>query len=350
MDSKVRRRFGFSLIEVLIVLFIIAMLIQLSLPAVQMARERARIAQCGSNLRQVALAAQNHESALGHLPTGGWGWGWIGDPDRGTGEKQPGSWAYQLLPYMEGQHIYDIGRGSQGEPKHEALARLASSPLATLYCPSRRLPKAYPNTRKGNQLTGKSDPNLFWYNANRADELAKTDYAANVGARWVNWNSGPTPEEAAREENFYQLLNYKGEKIPTRAFNGVVQQLRPVSAEQITDGLSQTYFAGEKMMVFRYYTNGRGQNDDQSCWNGDSQDTTASTQWKPAKDMPLEAWKKLQKTGKVPFGSTHIKVTNMAFCDGSVRLTSNDIDRDVHRRYGNRHDEGKPRKPKKPKK
>lgn len=61
---------GFTLVELLVVIAIIGVLVGLLLPAVQAAREAARRISCANNMRQVALAMHNHESALGFLPPG----------------------------------------------------------------------------------------------------------------------------------------------------------------------------------------------------------------------------------------------------------------------------------------
>jgi prepilin-type N-terminal cleavage/methylation domain-containing protein len=62
---------GFTLVELLVVIAIIGILIALSLPAIQAARESGRRTECKNRLKQIMLSMQNHVAARKVFPSGG---------------------------------------------------------------------------------------------------------------------------------------------------------------------------------------------------------------------------------------------------------------------------------------
>ena len=143
--NRLRRR-GFTLVEMLVVVAIIGILIGLLLPAIQAARESGRRLQCINNLKQISLAMLNHENATKHFPTGGWGRMWVGDPDLGNNDRQPGGWIYNTLPYLEQGILHNMGTGMSGNDKLDALAKMMAVPLTEFTCPTRRR-RRRPTTR-----------------------------------------------------------------------------------------------------------------------------------------------------------------------------------------------------------
>ena len=309
---------GFTLVELLVVITIIGILIALLLPAVQAAREAARRMQCTNNLKQIGLACLNHEQQHGHMPTGGWGGKWIGDPDRGFDDRQPGGWIYNILPFMELQSLHDLplGKSTSTTPTRAAAgATMITTPLTAVICPSRRTSVACPNVYSQNT-----------YNAGRTTVFSKTDYAVNVG----NPSSvddgqvdGP-PSTAVVDNNTFAWLS-------TAAFNGIAFRRSLVTMADIKDGTSNTYLVGDKYLDPDYYTTGEDGGDDWSPFTGAQNDIGRSCYYPPLQDTTG-----ISDANR--FGSAHAGGFNVAFCDGSTRAISYSIDSVAHSRLGARDD------------
>lgn len=100
--TSIRR--GFTLVELLVVIAIIGILVGLTLPAVQMAREAARRAQCQNNLSNIGLALINFETAKGSLPPA------VDPKNIGTNaapQTNGFTWIAQMLPEMEQANLHE---------------------------------------------------------------------------------------------------------------------------------------------------------------------------------------------------------------------------------------------------
>jgi len=183
-----RERDGFTLVELLVVIAIIGTLVGLLLPAVQSAREAARRSACINNIKQMALAVHNYDSARKQFPSAS------SNPFMQTATNSAVGWDLigfitPILPFMEEQSLYNRvvayatagGRPYETTTKSSIVCPYTAQPN-TLMCPSdvnQRQPKA--SGPKG----------LTSYHCNRGDVCTTYDnLSSNDSGTVVAWR-GP---------------------------------------------------------------------------------------------------------------------------------------------------------------
>jgi prepilin-type N-terminal cleavage/methylation domain-containing protein/prepilin-type processing-associated H-X9-DG protein len=310
-NSLQQRRVGFTLVELLIVIAIIGMLMALLLPAMQSARESARRSSCANNLKQIYTACASHVTLLGHYPTGGWDAASTSitmiSPDRGADWRQPGGWAYTLLPFMDQTNNYND-------------ANRNSLPVPVFACPTRRASSIGPGS------------------------VVMTDYAGNRGT-WVSSPTTPTTTSTDRDTTFgapsaavtipltqtgattaASLLNTTQAMFASgsAATGGIIFIGSSLLPARIRDGASNTYLFAEKYLPQAFYTSG-GTGYVNAAYVGDSADTLRGGHRVPLSDAT--AWADTQKGA---FGGPHQGSFNAVFCDGSVRSIDFSIDAQTH--------------------
>jgi len=315
------RHFAFTLVELLVVIAIIGMLVGLLLPAVQQAREAARVMQCNNNLKQLGLAALNHESTNKFYPSGGWIHRWEGDPDFGFGEKQPGSWMYSLLPYLEQQTLWSLGQdGNQTVDANikSSNATRAQFPMTFLSCPSRRTCKLYASGVGGCNCNGISQSGKTEYNACTGDgycavSTSVSTYTEALAVKLTGGNTGIT---------FGKSKTQMGE---------------------VRDGTSNTFLYGEKYLDASKYevsTNSESATgDNQTPWAGPDNDSfrqTAYSSSNPSNCAPRQDRSGFNN-GSI-FGSAHAGAFGMVMGDGSVQRIPYSINPETYSYLGKKAD------------
>jgi prepilin-type N-terminal cleavage/methylation domain-containing protein/prepilin-type processing-associated H-X9-DG protein len=339
---------GFTLLELLVVIAVVAILIALLFPAVQSAREAARMVECKNHLKQIGLAWQHHHSVWNFFPTGGWGSNWTGDPDQGFDKRQPGGWAYNTLPFLEEVRIHELGKGMVygGAPdKKDILAEAAQSVASIFVCPSRRAQTAsFPFTLQSGLYAN--------INLHSVSTVWRGDYAANAGDQL--WHGELASPKSIAQGNDPQFKFDRTDDPKLRGYStGVSYYQSTIPIRRITGGTSHKYMVGEKFLYCDKYFTGDDQGDNNWLWTGWDNDLyrtagvnylavpaptdSAPSPIVPQRDMlSSEADPTTQRYSADMWGSAHQAGFNMVFCDGSVHCLSFGIDLLVHRWKHNR--------------
>jgi prepilin-type N-terminal cleavage/methylation domain-containing protein/prepilin-type processing-associated H-X9-DG protein len=333
---------GFTLIELLVVIALIAVLVALLLPAVQSAREAARRARCVNNLKQIALAAHNYESANFSFPFGHRGVQMAiapGVPACSVGSLIGHNAFVFLLPYADGANNYNAYNITV--PYYLSANVTAISIRVSMFvCPN------------------DSDVSPTW-----GGEItpAQGSYGASRGLQEtiaVNWANTAPPDPTGQ---YFSACNQG-------PGDGMFGTEATVKIEAVTDGLSNTFFFGE-MSRFQnepggsnFYFNGitaiwQGPpwTSSTSFWPGDQRitggayqvprlnappDTTGSvlgncfaTVYYPPDWIPVPA---CQDLGQFGFRSLHAGGANFSMVDGSVKFVKDGIDLRTYRALGTR--------------
>jgi prepilin-type N-terminal cleavage/methylation domain-containing protein len=267
------RRRGFTLVELLVVLAIIAVVAGLLLPAIQSIREAASRAKCMNNLKQMGLALHLFHGDYARLP-----------PSRLS--DLHATWAVVILPYVEQGALYN--QWNLPLPYYNQTPAARMTPVPLYYCPTRRTPQTDPVASiAGDQFD--DPPPLGPHTPG-----ALGDYAACTGTDNCDGADCRGAVNGAFRANYDENLRFLGY----------------VTFAMITDGLSNTFFIGEKHVQIDSF--GKGPLDC-SLYNGDYWvcSTRSAGPSYPLAPSPASA--------APVFGSYHPGVCQFLLGDGSVR-------------------------------
>jgi prepilin-type N-terminal cleavage/methylation domain-containing protein len=302
------KRAGFTLVELLVVIAIIGILAGLLLPAVQMAREAARRAECINHLKQLTLASQNHEGTNKVLPNGGYdntnddnltrSPTYIGPSlTPTTGDRQQAGWAFQILPFMENGSLWE---GAGGITLADKQNNAAGGLISSYFCPSRRRPTIVNSRGLIDYAAAVTPPST-----------ASTAAAINVITNDTAWQN-------------CAIVRNRNQFVPNIAVNKC--NTYSIALAGITDGTSNVLMYGEKQLNLAYDVGGT-QDDNEGYCVGFDIDTMRSCLLPPQKDYVDDTEGNAPPSRNYIFGSSHsggIMVVGM--CDGSTRTISYQID------------------------
>ena len=314
------RRTAFTVVELLVVIAIIGVLMALTLPAVQFAREAARRSSCSNNLRQIGIGSMAHVEAWQYYPNAGVHWNdgrqkaTSGAPR--TANRQNWGPFYQILPYIEQKAIFE----------NPVDTEVAAAVIKTYFCPTRRKPQALPGVQSG-----------------MPDGMrGQIDYAGSGGSGLQRDRKHPhaplssLPGYGVQFPDAWSFYRQMGVIIPRTEDNDrgggwhgkIVNE--QITQTEIIDGTSNTMMFGERN--WNRLGNSTHWDENNGYINGWDWDTIRWSYSNPVPDRRDTSYYDLR------FGSSHPAVFMVTMADGSVRPIQFSINLATFRAITDRHD------------
>jgi prepilin-type N-terminal cleavage/methylation domain-containing protein/prepilin-type processing-associated H-X9-DG protein len=150
LEEAGMKRSGFTLVELLVVIAVVAILAALVFPALGAAKERARVIACQSNMKQIGAAI--------HLYLGDWDETYPlpysdGNPMTGTNFLPP-TWKARIFPYVKSSEVFRC-------PSNDAMERLLDINVVSEYVSEKRIPFSYAMNAHLFDA-GRSDGEVYW--------------------------------------------------------------------------------------------------------------------------------------------------------------------------------------------
>ncbi len=312
-----KSRQGFTLVELLTVMAIIAILMSLLVPATQAVRERARTTQCTSNVRNLALAMIQYESTHQVLPIN-----WSSDSKLMSQNTRGHSWLTMILPQIDNEVLFRrikfgerLSYKDSGTNKDNTFVAQQSIPV--LRCPS--------DTHRGYM-----DNQCLLSTVGNRIPLGVTNYKACAGSNWEReylTGTGEKTVKFTKGRNAYQTNGRdRGNGIICRGPSNI---LYTTAISDIKDGTSNTIAVGECTPQWDGY----------SAWYGwDNATATCGiplnyfmqkNNYRPSDDPAIGL-----RTRIDGFQTRHSGGGCFAFCDGNAKWLSNGIDHEAYRAMG----------------
>ena len=342
-----RRLRGFTLMELLIVIAIIAILIALLLPAVQSARENARRVQCQNNLTQIGIALQHYNQTFGVLPPGCVN---ATGPILADGKGYRIGWMAQILPYMGQDGLWY--RLNFDEPERSFMSPDENAALDEALALWNKIEAG--ETTKDDARSDRTQAmqggmgSYSPYDVTRGKpappDLAQRLSGGDFSATFMDCPSNP--------QNRSGLAHYAGvqnssEKSIDVDGDGLLYLNSSESLESVPDGTSNTLLCGEHLnspagTAWIYGDRSTLRNIDEiggyarimnyDPVTGEMEDTRNMT------EDERVAYKARQNLRVGTFGSAHSYQVHFLFADGSVRGIRKDISLEVLQKLASRKD------------